>query len=1154
MAPPHSSLCGISSIGGAPIEERINDGASINAASVVFAMGNNSDGQLGVGVSGEDEDKIFEPRSVAALEGHSVVSAAASLKHSAWLTKDGIVYTAGDNDASQLGRTGRRTRPLAVEAVQHLPIEDVAVGGAFTVMVARLDGRLLGVGQGDRGQLGMGGADRDHKEKVKFSAALGDEQLLALAAGDAHCAALCRSGRVLTFGENKHGQLGVGDFVSSATPKPVAGLHSRPVVRICCGSAHTLARTATGCLWSWGCNDQGQLGLGDFRQRFRPEQVKALRVSRCIDVAAGSRHTLAISERGLVFAFGAGGSGQLGSGGISEAEPMPRVVESLREAGRCSIVACGHSHSLALIVDEDVQQECLYAWGLGSSGQLGLPLDSLPDKKIAPLPQRVHMCRAHKVVDIASGPLAHHTFLLLAPMPPADVGAKQPKSLMVPASRHFLRTAIDADSLLETLRQLSPGEGGCLRSEAKRPRASDDGGVRSDARSSLPLKAITKAVGAAFSSVSVLNASFRTSSGQLAVSEEQSGVDLLKVRRAYRTLIFEIESADLTATLGRATLSICDELAKHRVPTDDPESLCVFLVLFENPLLLAEHRTSLFPGFHRALQNLIAAVLSLPKDSQRLLFGWLKRLPSEYFGQVVDVIQQFISFVLTQPGQNKGDASAAVLMLRTLWSLNKDMGGILPEWCFHNVTISRSDDLQEHYRQWNPKHQTQVFSYCKFPFLLDAEAKRRLMSLDAKMRAEIAMQELIALVQRNELEAEIGDGFEHLLKIRVRRDHLLSDFSGQIWWRIRHQPQCLQLPLSVEFIDELGVDAGGLRKECLQLVLRHLYHRTRLFVELDDLPGLVWFRPTSIYLDASWRTSDFAAPPWLRFYSPDWPQHLPEVAGAIVGLAVANGLHLDLRLHPLVYRFLAKQQAQVDFDDLQGMYPTLHRSLVALRRGHGGFDVQSLCLSWLIRLPGADDADPPYDLREGCVAAKTTAADVDDSHDVVSGDDMHDFTERYAEAVLVGAKRRQLESFVQAAMDGIAKGHAFSLCSAHDLELLVCGSPDVGYFHELEATCKYANGYDASSPTVRFFWEVVHSMCCLDKRNLLLFCTGCDRVPILGLQALDFVVARSTAPLDHLPTANICANQLNLPAYDNLETTRVRLLAALEHNVGFGFA
>lgn len=39
------------------------------------------------------------------------------------------------------------------------------------------------------------------------------------------------------------------------------------------------------------------------------------------------------NPRGLVFAFGAGGSGQLGSGGIAESEPYPKVVETLKEIG-----------------------------------------------------------------------------------------------------------------------------------------------------------------------------------------------------------------------------------------------------------------------------------------------------------------------------------------------------------------------------------------------------------------------------------------------------------------------------------------------------------------------------------------------------------------------------------------------------------------------------------------------------------------------------------------------------------------------------------------------------------------------------------------------------------------------------------------------------
>ena len=47
-----------------------------------------------------------------------------------------------------------------------------------------------------------------------------------------------------------------------------------------------------------------------------------------------------------------------------------------------------------------------------------------------------------------------------------------------------------------------------------------------------------------------------------------------------------------------------------------------------------------------------------------------------------------------------------------------------------------------------------------------------------------------------------------------------------------------------------------------------------------------------------------------------------------------------------------------------------------------------------------------------------------------------------------------------------------------------------------------SSGYHADHPVVRVFWRVVHAMPEIWRRKLLLFCTGCDRVPILGLKAL----------------------------------------------------
>jgi hypothetical protein len=41
-----------------------------------------------------------------------------------------------------------------------------------------------------------------------------------------------------------------------------------------------------------------------------------------------------------------------------------------------------------------------------------------------------------------------------------------------------------------------------------------------------------------------------------------------------------------------------------------------------------------------------------------------------------------------------------------------------------------------------------------------------------------------------------------------------------------------------------------------------------------------------------------------------------------------------------------------------------------------------------------------------------------------------------------------------------------------------------------------------------------------DKKNLLTFCTGSDRVPIKGLAALEFTISRNGPDSDRLPTSH----------------------------------
>ena len=215
-------------------------------------------------------------------------------------------------------------------------------------------------------------------------------------------------------------------------------------------------------------------------------------------------------------------------------------------------LACGHSHSLALVLNEESLRENVYVWGLGSSGQLGIPRESLHEKKLSPLPQKLRLDPSLKVLSICSGPLSHHTFLIVA-RAGAGTGAAAPggypgREASSPRAsmplRHSLHTAIDADELLHTLRtghimasskEVTPNSNFTIRWEYTKMGLSSGPGIiaicplRSlKGSEGVQQTALVKAVGAAFSSVSVLNASFRRPS-PLGTTAESSGVDLLKV-------------------------------------------------------------------------------------------------------------------------------------------------------------------------------------------------------------------------------------------------------------------------------------------------------------------------------------------------------------------------------------------------------------------------------------------------------------------------------------------------------------------------------------------------------------------------------------------------------------------------------------------------
>ena len=77
-------------------------------------------------------------------------------------------------------------------------------------------------------------------------------------------------------GKGDYHRLGHGSDDHVRRPRRVSALQGKKVVDIACGSLHCVACTDTGEVFSWGDNDEGQLGDGTTNAIQRPRLVAAL--------------------------------------------------------------------------------------------------------------------------------------------------------------------------------------------------------------------------------------------------------------------------------------------------------------------------------------------------------------------------------------------------------------------------------------------------------------------------------------------------------------------------------------------------------------------------------------------------------------------------------------------------------------------------------------------------------------------------------------------------------------------------------------------------------------------------------------------------------------------------------------------------------------
>ncbi|KNE65493.1 hypothetical protein AMAG_11111 [Allomyces macrogynus ATCC 38327] len=679
--------------------------------------------------------------------------------------------------------------------------------------------------------------------------------------------------------------------------------------------------------------------------------------------------------------------------------------------------------------------------------------------------------------------------------------------------------------------------------EAAAPAPTDeDGGMTEEAH-----KFLLDSIKHVFSNSSALNHSFKVPAS-ITENVHPSRLDLSSIRETYDLILAREPRARYRRCLTDAIELLLAHLDLNLGSAVESKSkLAQFLILLENPLLDDT-------AFHESLfRPLLQLITRLSPRAKAVLVQWWAAFPEPQLRGLVERLQGYLSAHYHAGPTRPDDAVVAVVRVLGLCYSANEVGNVMPYAAFYNVTLCAQMNFKDEYRAWRKLLDKSTrapglaalsspiataatatataststpdqFSYFSYPFLLDPVAKARIMHIDAMVQMAqeyedaCVSQALVVHTQKMlladaartaQLEAAVQHMTNPYLVLAVRRTHLVAD----TWAQLAAKPGEWKKPLKVKFANEDGMDQGGVQKEFFQVLLAQL---------MDPLYGLFTY-------DESTRYS------WLNAASLE-PVRQFELVGIVLGLALYNGVIVDVRFPRLLYRRLLGDAPTLD--DVKCTWPDLGRGLQQLLDWDDG-DVEDVFMRSFDVSVAAYGAVRTVELKPGGSNLPVTNAN------------RHEYVALYVDWVC----RKSVEPQFRALRRGFLKvcgGYALGLCRPEEVEQLLCGQEVDLDMSALEKGCGYDDGYHAAHPTIRDFWSVVHAMDLPHKKMLLEFVTASDRVPLKGLGSLTFVVQRNGPDCDRLPTALTCFGRLLLPEYAGKEKMKRFLVTAIENAKGFG--
>lgn len=558
-----------------------------------------------------------------------------------------------------------KDKPARVRALQGRSL--VSVASRRHTLLCCDSGAVYSCGvTNDCAQLGREG----HEAVPRLVSALEAIAVVQVAVGDDFSLCLSSAGAVFGWGKNDVGQLGTGTRTAVPKPRLVKGaLQSKHVVRIAAGRSWSLLLALTGELF--GCGD-GHIGNGDVSGSLVPARISHVFGAPIVAVAAGEAHSLALTVSGALWSWGSNAFGQLGDAKLTAETFRPNTVAL---DTHITAIAAGAYHSVVCTAEGRV-----VCFGQNTHGQLGLGSDAPTSVMV---PRVVTELLGTRVLHVSAGRRYSWFMADSGRVLVAGGGRKGPPTVMEELQGRYV-VAGDLASFA-TLHAPPPRAGIVFFDEQL---------ASGDISSARVVQAVVDNIEASISIPAGLNGSFLDDNPLS--SPEHSGVDLA---RAIRVLSALDAAHPRYRTALASSFSRLIRLGIDQLTSKSPECLRLWLLVFAAPSLLRPSEE------HVLIDRLLVSLVGLNGRVRSVLESWWVSLKEPVFRHVVNVLQRYVSFLVTGGSKDASKAATAAVVLDRL----HDVRPLTPT-AYYNTDVSERVTVEQ-YLLWSSS--PAVFTWLK---------------------------------------------------------------------------------------------------------------------------------------------------------------------------------------------------------------------------------------------------------------------------------------------------------------------------------------------------------------------------------------------------------------------------------------------------------